>query len=566
MIAVAGLFVELPLVASTTYITGTPDSLSTFHGVRRASEVFAATLAQTTTYYVDSATTKNALKLGERGIVAMLSGLDPYTEYLPEDSREDFEVMATGAYAGIGAYIQQVDSIVYIRYPMEGSPARKAGLGVGDAILAIDGEKMIPGTPTLVSSKLKGPIGTSVRVLVQPLGEKEPREVTIARDNVVLDQVVSSGVYQDSIGYIRLSGFTTGSAQDVRRAYDRLTEEAGGRLSGLILDLRSNGGGVMDGAIDILGMFVPERTKVLYTKGRLPETSKTYYTETPPIAPDLPLVVLINGGSASASEILAGALQDLDRAVLVGSKSFGKGLVQTTLPLPYNGLLKVTISRYYIPSGRCIQQLDYSHRNPDGSVAAVPDSLTNTFFTAKGRPVKDGGGIRPDVEVESETMNAIVFAMLSEGALFKFANQLYLERPKAKQLSEVVITDEDIDRLIDRLEKDGLEYGEMSLEALKALERVAKWEGYTEESTKETIEKLKVELTPSLRRDVKASQEQTKRMLRGLLALHYFGERGENAVTLEADPTFEEALKIMSSKERQDEILQKPTEVSVASH
>lgn len=540
------------------------DTLSPLQGTRRATEIFGSALSAATTYYVDSTASTQAMKLGERGIRSMLSGLDPYTEFITEEDRADFEVMTTGAYAGIGAYIQKVDSIVYIRYPMEGSPARAAGLQIGDAILEIDGERVVPGTPSEVSSRLKGPIGTTVQVKVLPLGAKRPKTVSITRDNVMIDQVVSSGIYRDSIGYIRLSGFTVHSAEDVRRAFDQLTKQSKGKLSSLILDLRSNGGGILDGAIDILGMFVPKGTKVLYTKGRLPETSKEYYTETEPIAPNMPLAVLINGSSASSSEILAGALQDLDRAVLIGTKSFGKGLVQTTLPLPYNTILKVTISRYYIPSGRCIQQLDYSHRNPDGTVAAVPDSLTTTFYTANGRAVKDGGGIRPDIEVEGESMDAIAFSMVNEGKLFSFANQLYLERAKPKTLSDVVITDNDLDRLVDQLEASGLDYGENSRDALEALERVAKWEGYTSEETTAAIAHLKKLITPSLRRDFAPSREQVRRLLRGQLATHYFGQKGEYRVTLETDPTFQKALDLLSSPEEQAKILQPEGQKSVA--
>lgn len=461
-------------------------------------------------------------------------------------------MLTTGEYAGIGAYIQLVDSTVYVQYPMPGSPAEKAGLGMGDAFLEIDGVSVVPGTPAMVSGKLKGPVGTTVKVKVKRLGKSAPEEFTIVRGNVVVDQVVYRGMYADGVGYIRLSSFTTRSADDVKRAYEELNK--GGKMKSLILDLRSNGGGVMDGAIDILSMFVPKGTKVLYTKGRLPQTSQEYFTEQEPIALDIPLVVMINGGSASASEIVAGALQDLDRAVLVGSKSFGKGLVQSTLPVPYDGILKVTVSRYHIPSGRCIQQLDYSHRNPDGSVAAVPDSLTQVFKTVGGREVRDGGGIRPDIEIEGETLDAIVFAMSNQGRLFEFVNQLYLERPKTTKLSDVVITDEDIDRFVTYLEQNDFEYGEMSKEALGSVERMAEFEGYKEQA-KEAFAKLKEVLTPSLRRDMEPSREQVKRMMRGLLAQHYFGQEGQYAVTLESDPTMKGALEVLTDTTKYHNIL-----------
>lgn len=517
--------------------------------VGRAQEIFTSVLAGASSYYVD---TIDVQKISMRGINSMLSQLDPYTEYIPEMEAEDFQVMTTGEYAGIGAYIQLVDSTVYVQYPMPGSPAERAGLRMGDAFLEIDGVSVVPGTPTTVSSKLKGPVGTTVKVKVRKLGKSEPEEMTIVRGSVVMDQVVYKGMYESNIGYIRLASFTTRSAEDVKRAYNELNKE--GKMKGLILDLRSNGGGVMEGAIDILSMFVPKGTKVLYTKGRLPQTSQEYFTEKEPIALDMPLVVMINGGSASSSEIVAGALQDLDRAVLVGSKSFGKGLVQSPLPVPYDGILKVTISRYHIPSGRCIQQLDYSHRNPDGSVAAVPDSLTQVFKTVGGREVRDGGGIRPDIEIEGETMDAIVYAMNNQGRLFEFVNQLYLERPTIAKLSEVVISEEEMERFITYLEGSEFEYGEMSKEALVAVERLAEYEGY-KAVTKETFDKLKELLTPSLRRDMASSREQAKRMMRGMLAQHYFGQEGQYAVTLETDPTMKGALEVLTDRAKYSGIL-----------
>lgn len=517
--------------------------------VSKAIDVYRSVLAGTNNYYVD---TVNVHKIAKIGIEAMLNQLDPYTTYISEVDTEDFQMMTTGEYGGIGAYIQLVDSIVYVQQPMPGSPAEKAGLEMGDAFLEIDGVSVVPGTPESVSSKLRGPLGTTVKVKIKKLGKEQPEEVMVTRGNVIVDQVIYKGIYQDNVGYIRLSSFTTRSADDVRKAFHELNKD--GKIKRLILDLRSNAGGVMDAAIDLVSLFVPKGTKVMYTEGRLPQTSQEYYTEDEPIAPNIPLVVMINGGSASASEIVAGALQDLDRAVLIGTKSFGKGLVQSTLPLPYDGILKVTTSRYYIPSGRCVQQLDYSHRNPDGSVAAVPDSLTQVFKTAAGREVRDGGGIRPDIEIEGESMSSLVFSMMNQGYVFEFVNQLYLERPAIKRLTDVVITDEDLDRFIVFLEDKGFKYGELSLKAIEQIEQLAEFEGYDGVS-KEEFEALKKVLTPSLRRDIEPSRDQAKRMMRGLLAQHYFGSEGQYAVTLENDPTMKGALEVLSNPTRYKEIL-----------
>ena len=522
--------------------------------VARAIQIFRDVLTGTANLYVD---TIKAGEISAIGINAMLSRLDPYTNYLPESSREDFDFMTTGEYAGIGAYIQQADSVVYVQYPMPGSPAEKAGLLTGDAFVSIDGKKMIPATATTISNTLKGPSGTEVEVTIRRNGEDRLRTFHITRGNVVVDQVVYKGIFGDGIGLIRLSSFTEKSADDVRRAYRELSKDA--PLKGLILDLRSNGGGVLDGAIEILGMFLPKGTEVLTTRGKLPETTQSYKTTTEPISTTLPLAVLINGGTASASEILAGTLQDLDRAVLIGSKSFGKGLVQTTRPVSYGGILKVTISRYYIPSGRSIQQLDYSHRNPDGSVAAVPDSLTRVFRTKNGRPVRDGGGIRPDREVKDELLSAPVYAMLSEGEIFLYARELARTMPAPKTLSEVVVTDEQFEGFLDFLLRRKFEYGEMSLNALEQLEELAEFEGY-EERSREAFAALRRALTPDLRQDIIKDKEQIKGLLRAALAVYRFGMEGQYAVNLESDRSIEKALEILSSPDEYQSILRGKSE------
>lgn len=552
-VAITALLIGALAGMSVGYAQQAANATKNQLAVARAIEVYRAALTGVNNVYVD---TINVSKVTTNGINAMLSQLDPYTEYMPEVEREDFAMMTSGEYAGIGAYIQQADSMVYVQTPMPGSPAMKAGLRMGDAFVEIDGESMISATASKVSGKLKGPVGTDVTVTIRRLGEKNTRKVVITRANVTVNQVVYRDLYQDSIGYIRLSSFTDKSADDVLRAYRELNRD--GKVKNLILDLRSNGGGVLDGAVDILGMFVPTGSKVLYTEGKLPQTSQEYYTSREPVSLDIPIVVLINGGSASASEIVAGALQDMDRAVLVGSKSFGKGLVQNTQPMPYNGLLKVTIARYFIPSGRCIQQLDYSHRNPDGSVAAVPDSLTKVFYTKNGRPVRDGGGIRPDYEVKDELLSSPVYTMIRDGYLFKFANVLFLERPAAKAISDVQITDADFDRLLEYLKKENFKYGELSLKGLEQLQNMAEYEGY-EEQSKEAFENLKKALTPSIERDLLPHRQQIKELLRGVLASHYFGSEGQYAVNTESDASVKKAVEILSSHKQYRETLTQKT-------
>lgn len=515
----------------------------------RAVEIYRSVLSSVSTLYVD---TFDVEKVAADGLNRTLAQLDPYTNYLPEVDRASFDFMTTGQYGGIGAYILQVDSMVYIREPMPGSPAEAAGLRSGDLFLEVEGKSVVPATSSEISEQLMGPIGTEVQVCVLPAGATEPVEKTLTRASVVVDQVVYSAVYGDRIGYIRLQSFTAQSAEDVLRAYRRLTEKE--PLKGLVLDLRGNTGGVLDDAIDIVGMFVPKGTRVLYTKGRLPQTTQEYFTDKDPVCPDLPLAVLINGNSASASEIVSGSLQDFDRAVLLGTKSFGKGLVQSTRPTPHNGLLKLTIARYYIPSGRCIQQLDYSHRNPDGTVAAVPDSLTKIFHTRTGREVRDGGGIRPDIVVEEELLTEPLLSMSRKGALFLFASQLAAERPEPKSIEDISVGDKEYEMLLDQLEKSDFTYGEMSGLALKQLEELAKFEGYDRDSKAE-FDALRKKLTPSLRADAEASKAEILDMLRGELALHSFGSAGYYAVIMETDPTLREAVKLLEDPERYRAIL-----------
>lgn len=519
--------------------------------IGRSTQVFKQVLSNVESLYVD---TVNINDLTSKGINSMLSLLDPYTEYITASDSKDFEFLTTGVYGGIGAYIQEKDSAVYVLGPMPGSPAAKSGLKVGDKFVTIDGVSVIPGHASKVSGLLKGQVGTKVKVKIRRLGEDKDREVLITRENVSVDQVSHKGVYGDNIGYIRLQSFTNRSAENVRDAYNELVKDR--KLKSLILDLRSNVGGVMDDAIRILSMFVPEKTLVLYTEGKLPETSQKYYTETKPVAPQLPIVVLINGGSASASEIISGALQDLDRAVIIGSKSYGKGLVQSTRALPDKGILKVTIARYHIPSGRCIQQLDYSHRNPDGSVASVPDSLANVFKTKNGRLVKDGGGIRPDIEIKDETLPVAVFNMIRGGYIFEFANKLYLKNGKytPKSVADINVSDEDFEEFLQYLEHEKFDYGRLSLQALKGLKEVINFEGYKEQSS-QAIEALERCITPNLRRDLSPHKNLIIAQLRISLANHYFGTNGQHTIELESDNSFKKAIQTLSHKEAYQAIL-----------
>ena len=354
--------------------------------ISRNLDIFNSLFKELNLFYVD---TINAEKAITDGINSMLVRLDPYTEYIPEQEKEDFFFSTTGEYAGIGSFIMERDNAVYISEPYEGMPAQLAGLRPGDKIVMIDNDTVLGWKSAKVSERLKGPANTKLKVTVERPDVEGLLSFDLVRKKIQMPAVPYYDMVCDSVGYIYLSSFTDSAAEEVKRALQDLKRRG---VTALVLDLRGNGGGILEQAVQIVNLFVPKGVEVLSTRGRNKKMDKPYKSTQEPCDVNIPLAVLIDGGTASSSEIVAGALQDLDRAVIVGSRSYGKGLVQSTRPLPYNGMLKVTIARYYIPSGRLIQAIDYSHRNPDGSVARIPDSLTNEFKTAHGRIVRDGGG------------------------------------------------------------------------------------------------------------------------------------------------------------------------------
>ena len=391
-------------------------------GLGRNMEITVNMMRELSLNYVDPV---DPDKLMEGAAEGMVRDLDPYTEFIPEEQMSDFELLTTGKYGGVGSLIRQKGDWVKIAQPYKGSPADRAGLKIGDKILAIDGKDAKGFTTEQVSSRLKGEPGSKVKVTVEHL-DGSTETVTLQRERISIPGVPYTGWVADGIGYIRHSDFTEGCYEDMRAAVEKL--RTGGELKGLILDYRSNGGGIMQEAIKILGMFVPKGTEVVSTKGRTEDSRQVYHTSSEPILPDLPLAVLINGNSASASEIVTGALQDLDRAVVIGQRSYGKGLVQSPRPLGYNAMLKLTTAKYYIPSGRCIQAIDYSH-SQEGSVKAIPDSLITEYRTRAGRKVYDGGGITPDIRTEPEYISRFAMTLYALGFIEDFGDDYMRRHP-----------------------------------------------------------------------------------------------------------------------------------------
>ena len=414
-------------------------------------------------------------RLMEGAAAGMVSDLDPYTEYISEEGLSDFELLTTGKYGGVGALIRKKGDWVKISQPYAGTPSDRAGLKIGDLILSIDGKSAKGLTTEEVSGMLKGEPGSKVKITVMHLDSTQ-QSVTLRRERISIPGVPYAGWVKEGIGYIRHSDFTEGCYEEMRAAIDRLRAE--GELKGLVLDYRSNGGGIMQEAVKILSLFVPRGTVVVTTRGR--NEQRDYRTEAEPILPDLPLAVLVDGSTASSSEIVAGALQDLDRAVLIGQRSFGKGLVQATRPLGYNTMLKLTTAKYYIPSGRCIQAIDYSH-SQEGSVRTVPDSLISEFETRAGRKVYDGGGIMPDIDVEPEYISRFAATLYALGFIEDFVDE-YMQEHHTDTIDNRTfsITDADYDAFVKFMEGKEVPYESETRRVLKVLKEAAENDLYSD--------------------------------------------------------------------------------------
>lgn len=509
--------------------------------VSKNLDIFNAIVKEVEMFYVDSV---NIDKTIGQGITSMLKGLDPYTEYFPEDKSDIIKLITTGEYGGIGSIISQRDNHVIIVEPYEGMPAALAGLKAGDRLLAIDDTDVVGKTSSEVSDLLKGVPNTKLKIKIQRPGEKKPRLIEVTRQLVAVNPVTYYGVRNDSVGYIYLQTFNEKSAQEVRSAYEDLRKNHA--IKSLVLDLRGNGGGVLEGAIQILSMFVPKGEIVLTTKGKLKQWDRTYRTAGEPLDTVMPMAVLINGNSASASEIVSGALQDLDRAVLVGQRSFGKGLVQSTRELPYNGTLKVTISKYYTPSGRCIQAIDYSHRNADGNAGRVPDSLTTVFKTAKGRLVRDGGGITPDFEVKEPKSPTMLMYLYLDNVIFDYVTEWAQQHKTIAPAEEFVFPESDYASFKEFVKKKNFTYDRQSEKVLKNLKEVAEIEGYMDEASEE-YKALAAKLTPNLDRDLERFKKEIINMISSEIVKRYYYQKGEMIQALKDDDVLDKAVEVLST-------------------
>lgn len=510
--------------------------------VSKNLDIFASLYRELNISYVDEV---NSSKLMKTGIDAMLDGLDPYTEFIPESDVEDYKLKYVSTqYGGVGSTIFTRQGRVIVSEPYEGFPAQKADVRAGDEIIEINGVKLLGKTNDQVSQMLKGPKSTAVKLLLQRPGIPRPIEKSLVREEIRQDNVSYYGMLANNIGYIKLDKFLENSGQEVK---DALTALRKNNLNGLVLDLRYNGGGILQEAVKIVNLFVNKDITVVIQKGRNREKTITYKTYTTPLEPSLPLVVLVNNRSASASEIVAGSLQDLDRAVIIGQRSFGKGLVQQTFNLPYNSLVKVTVAKYYTPSGRCIQALDYTHRDSDGSVLKVADSLITEYKTHNGRSVYDGSGIYPDVYLKPVKYNLITQTLATKYYIFDYATQYRQEKPTIPDARTFRLSDAEYQKFVSFLADKDYNYKTKTEKLLLDLGAEADKENKLNE-VKSEFEALKAKVNYSKNNDLVQFKDEIRRVLENEIVSRYYFERGRIEQSFKYDNELNEALKTIASK------------------
>lgn len=510
-------------------------------------DIYYSLFRELNVYYVDEINPSDAIK---KSIDAMLNSLDPYTVYIPESQIEDFRFMTTGQYGGVGALIQQRNNEIMISEPYEGYPAQKNGLQAGDIILEIDGRNIQGKKVDEVSEILKGQPNTTITLKVKKVITNQIETITLTRQEIKISNIPYYGIIEQNIGYIYLSNFTENVTADFIKAFKDLQNQG---MKQLILDLRGNPGGLLMEAVSLMSLFVPKGTLIVSTKGRIKEWEKEYRSTSAPLDVNIPIAVLVNSASASASEIIAGAMQDLDRGVVIGQRTFGKGLVQTTRDLSYNAKLKVTTAKYYTPSGRCIQAIDYSHRNPDGSVGKIPDSLVKAFKTTRGRTVYDGGGINPDIVLEPEKISPLTEALIENHIIFDYASKFRHEYPSMEGLNNVIISEkiyQDFVRFAMSYKFDYQTQSELALDELTASLKEDKYYDFT----KDNLEALKKQIQHNKEQDFKLFEKEIKQLLFEEIASRYFYQKGRILAMLRDDPVLAKAKEILTSPSEYEKI------------
>ena len=520
-----------------------------FFEIAKNLDIFSSLYKEVNAYYVDDVEPGQFMR---KGIDAMLESLDPYTNYISEDEIEGYRFQTTGKYGGIGASIRKAGDFIVIAEPYENYPAYKSGLRAGDVITEIDGRTIKGKSTDDVSKILKGQPGTEVKLTVKRYGQEKTEVVTFKREEVKVKSVPFSGMLPNNIAYVRLSQFTDQCGREVEDALRDL--KAKNDIKGVVLDLRGNPGGLLNEAVNLSNLFVDKGQLIVSTKGRVEEWDKSFSTLNQPFDTQIPVAVLVNSGSASASEIVSGSLQDLDRAVVIGQKTFGKGLVQTTRPLSYGTQLKVTTAHYYTPSGRCIQALDYAHRNDDGSVGKIPDSLKKEFKTVAGRKVYDGGGIEPDVALETHRYAPIVVSLVEKNLIFDYANLYASQHTTIAEPAQFALTETEYAAFVKWLSDKDYDYATKTEESLKAFEKTAEKEEYYE-ALKTDLASLRTKMAHDKDRDLEKHKDEIQKLLTEEITSRYYYQTGRVQVSLKNDKEVSKAIEVLTDADQYKKLL-----------
>lgn len=543
--------IKWPVIVGVLVVSGFAfrQPVEKYFDITRSLDIFATLFKEVNAYYVDEVDPEKLVRVG---IDEMLESLDPYTDYIAEEDMDNFRISTTGQYAGIGALIGIINRKVVITHPYKGFPAYNGGLHVGDEIVAINGKSVVGKPTSEISAMLKGQPKTEVELKTRRPGRKES-VVRLTRQKIVLSNVAYAGMIDNDIAYIKLEDFTVGASREVSEALTKL-KKAGARQ--LILDLRDNPGGLLHEAVNIVSLLLPKGSEVVATKGKVESWNKSYKTLSAPVDTSIPVVVLVSEGSASASEIVAGALQDYDRAVLVGTRTFGKGLVQTTRPLSYNAQLKVTTARYHTPSGRCIQALDYAHRNKDGTVGRMADSLKTEFKTRNGRSVFDGGGLDPDIEVKDEELAAATMALVMRGMIFDYASTYTSEHSPPVDLAAWRLSDADYDRFVTFIREQKFTYTTAIEEETKEMMAIAAREKH--EDLMPVLRSLADRIEQTKANDLIRLKEEIKTELETQIAFHFGLDEGHALNSIDRDNAITEARTLLRDPAAYNKILGTP--------
>lgn len=540
-IALAGLVLGFVLLASSPL----PDR---YFEIAKNLDIFASLYREVNALYVDDI---NPNRLMRTGIDAMLNSLDPYTNFIAEDEVEDYRTMNTGQYGGIGAVTREMGRRTVVTMMYEGFPAFRGGLKIGDEVIKMDEVELSKITLEEANHLMRGQVGTPVSLLVKRFGVKDPIRLEFKREKIKISNVPYFGMIADHVGYVSLTDFTPDAGKEVKNAVVALKEKG---AKAIVIDLRNNPGGLLFEAVNICNIFLPKGTPVVSTRGKFPDNNIKYETLNPPVDLEIPVAVLINRGSASASEIVAGTLQDYDRAVIIGEKSYGKGLVQLSRPLSFNAQAKITTAKYYTPTGRCIQVLDYTHRRDDGSVESVPDSLKKEFKTTRGRTVYDGGGIDPDIALENHEATVLARALFVNGHIFDFGTLYASKHPTIPEARNFNLTEADYQEFINFMKTRDFSYQTPAEGQLKQLTREAKSERFYED-LKPQIDQIQARITEGKKTDLITFKEEIKSMLEQDIVARYYLERGQVEVSFEHDHEIKMAINVFNNPSQYKKIL-----------